>query len=52
MYKNNSRESSKFKCFSPLQSLCIWIMNYPAIAYFEYTNRYQQAVEGLRQEAA
>ena len=37
MYKNNSRFSSKFKGFSPLQLSCNLISLKSAIAYFGYT---------------
>ena len=41
MYKNNSRNSSKFKGCSPLQN-CIGLISLkPAIAYFAYTKRYK-----------
>jgi len=42
MYKNNSRDSSKFKDFSPLQHFCYLKGMKPAIGYYSYTNRYEQ----------
>lgn len=43
MYIQNRRDNSKFKGCSPLQ-LCNGLTSLkPAIAYFAYTNRYQQA---------
>lgn len=42
MYKNNSRDSSKFKGCSPLQFLCNLTEMKPAIGYYSYTNRYGQ----------
>lgn len=42
MYKQNRRDSSKFKGCSPLQN-CNGLINLkPAIAYFAYTKRYAQ----------
>ena len=40
MYKNNSRNSSKFKGCSPLQVSYSLIRKYHAIGYYSYTNRY------------
>jgi len=40
MYKNNSRDSSKFKGCSPLQLSCNLTENFNAIGYYSYTNRY------------
>jgi hypothetical protein len=45
MYKNNSRDSSKFKGCSPLQLSCNLTGKYHAIGYYSYTNRYKQAEE-------
>ena len=40
MYKNNSQDSSKFKCCSPpLQLSCNLIGLKPAIGYYSYTKR-------------
>ena len=39
MYKNNSRDSSKFKGCSPLQLFCYLTGKYHAIGYYSYTNR-------------
>jgi hypothetical protein len=43
MYKNNSRDSSKFKGCSPLQLLCNLTGMKHAVGYYSYTNRYPQA---------
>ena len=40
MYKNNSRDGSKFKGFSPYQLSCNLTGKYHAIGYYSYTNRY------------
>jgi len=40
MYKNNSRNSSKFKGCSPLQLLYNLIGKCHAIGYYSYTNRW------------
>ena len=45
MYKNNSRFSSKFKGYSPLQLSCNLIGLKPAVGYYSYTQRYPQAGE-------
>ena len=42
MYKNNSRDSSKFKVCSPLQLSSNLISMEPAVGYYSYTKRYQQ----------
>jgi len=42
MYKNNSRDSSKFKDYSPLQLFYNLKGKYNAIGYYSYTNRYKQ----------
>ena len=42
MYKNNSRNSSKFKDCSPLQLFCILTGKCYAVGYYSYTNRYRQ----------
>ena len=39
MYKNNSRFSSKFKGYSPLQLSCNLIGEYHAVGYNSYTKR-------------
>jgi hypothetical protein len=39
MYKNNSRDSSKFKGCSPLQLSCNLTGKCHAIGYYSYTNR-------------
>ena len=39
MYKNNSRDSSKFKACSPLQLSCNLTGMKPVIGYNSYTNR-------------
>ena len=38
MYKNNSRDSSKFKGCSPLQLSCILTGLKPAIGYYSHTS--------------
>ena len=43
MYKNNSRDSSKFKGCSPLQLSCNLTGKCHAIGYYSYTQRWQQA---------
>jgi len=40
MYKNNSRDSSKFKGCSPLQLSCNLTGKCHAVGYYSYTNRY------------
>ncbi len=42
MYKNNSRDGSKFKGCSPLQLYCNLTREKLAIGYYSYTNRYAQ----------
>jgi len=42
MHKNNSRNSSKFKGFSPLQLFCNLTGKQPAIGYYSYAKRYPQ----------
>ena len=39
MYKNNSRDSSEFKGFSPLQLLCNLTGKCNASGYYSYSNR-------------
>ena len=39
MYKNNSRDSSNFEGYSPLQLSCDLTGMKPAIGYYSYTNR-------------
>lgn len=39
MYKNNSRDSSKFKGCSPLQLFCNMTGIKPENGYYSYTNR-------------
>lgn len=39
MYKNTSRDSSKFKDYSPLQLSCNLIGMLSAIGYYSYTQR-------------
>ena len=39
MYKNNSRDSSEFKGFSPLQLFCNLTGKCNAIGYYSYSNR-------------
>jgi len=41
MYKNNSRNSSKFKGCSPLQLSCNLIGKCHEIGYYSYTNRWR-----------
>lgn len=41
MYKNNSRDSSKFKGCSPLQFSCNLTGKYHANGYYSYTQRYR-----------
>jgi len=43
MYKNNSRDSSKFKGCCPLQFSCNLTRKYHAVGYYSYTNRSTQA---------
>ena len=45
MYKNNSRDSSKFKACSPHQLSCNLTGKCHAIGYYSYTNRYLQGEE-------
>ncbi len=42
MYKNNSRNSSKFKGCSPLQLSSNLTGNCHAVGYYSYTNRWAQ----------
>lgn len=42
MYKNNSRDSSKFKGYSPLQLSCNLTGKRYAVGYYSYTDRYSQ----------
>lgn len=42
MYKNNSRDSSKFKDCSPPQFSCNLTGKKPAVGYYSYTKRYRQ----------
>lgn len=37
MYKNNSRDSSEFKCCSPLQLSCNLTGKCHAVGYYSYT---------------
>lgn len=39
MYKNNSRDGSKFKVYSPLQLSCKLTEKCYATRYYSYTNR-------------
>ncbi len=39
MYKNNSRNSSEFKGFSPLQLFCNLTGKCYAVGYYSYTKR-------------
>lgn len=39
MYKNNSRNSSKFKGCSPLQLLCNLTRKFHVVGYYSYTKR-------------
>jgi len=39
MYKNNSRDNSKFKGCSPLQPFCNLTGKYHAVGYYSYTRR-------------
>ena len=39
MYKNNSRDSSKFKGCSPFQVHRELKVNYSKVGYYSYTNR-------------
>ena len=39
MYKNNNRDSSKFRRCNPLKNCNGWIILKPAITYFAYTKR-------------
>ena len=40
MYKNNSRDSSKFKGYCPLQPSCNLTGKRHPIGYYSYTQRY------------
>jgi hypothetical protein len=40
MYKNNSRDSSKFKGCSPLKLSCNLTVKFYTVGYYSYTNRY------------
>ena len=40
MYKNNSRNSSNFKGFSPLQLSCNLTEKCHAVGYYSYTKRW------------
>ena len=51
MYKNNSRDSSKFKGCSPLQRSCNLTGKCHAIGYYSYTYRYGQLPENQKGEA-
>jgi hypothetical protein len=42
MYKNNSRDSSKYKSCSPLKLSCNLTEKYHVVGYYSYTNRYEQ----------
>lgn len=42
MYKNNSRDSSKFNGYSPIQLLCNLTEKCTAVGYYSYTNRWLQ----------
>ena len=42
LYKNNSRDSGKFKGCSPIQLLCNLTGMKPAIGYYSYTDRSKQ----------
>jgi len=44
MYKNNSRNSSKFKGCSPLELSCNLTGKCHAVGYYSYTYRYRQAL--------
>ena len=39
MYKNNSRDSSEFKGYRPLQLHRILKVKYSAVGYYSYTHR-------------
>jgi hypothetical protein len=39
MYKNNSRDSSKYKSCSPLKLSCNLTEKYHVVGYYSYTNR-------------
>lgn len=43
MYKNNSRDSSKFKGCSPLRLPCYLTGKCHAFGYYSYTNRWAAA---------
>ncbi len=42
MFKNNSRDSSKFRCCSQLQLSCNLTGKPPAVGYYSYAYRYVQ----------
>ena len=42
MYKNNSRDGSKFKGFSPHKLSCNLTGKCHAVGYYSYTQRYSQ----------
>jgi hypothetical protein len=50
MYKNNSRDSSKFNGCSPLQLLYNLTGMKPAIGYYSYTKRWQQAKKNTNEK--
>jgi len=45
MYKNNSRESSKFRDCSPLQLSCNLTGKCHAVGYYSYTDSYAQLIK-------
>jgi len=50
MYKNNSRNSSKFKGCSPLQFCCNLTGKCHAVGYYSYTHRYAQYKKNSNEE--
>ena len=42
MCKNNSRDSCKFKVYSPLQLSCNLTGKYHAVGYYSHTHRWAQ----------
>ena len=47
MYKNNSRDSSSIKGFSPLQLSCNLTGMFHAIGYYSYTHRYKKSTSNI-----
>jgi len=52
MYKNNSRDSSKFKDCSPLQLHCKLKVKYSAVGYYSYYSPFGRNRSALAPERA